>query len=94
MGTADFDDGFPILRVSEPAPLVDLRLVIFFTGNFLTRCFMVLFIFDREDVFFTFFTSAFGATFLLTAFFFGCFFGLDNFTTAFLLDNAIFLHPL
>ncbi len=77
MGTADFDDGFPILRVSEP---VDLGLVIFFTGNFLTCFFNLLFAFDVTLL-------------LLTAFFFGCFFGLGFFTMAFLLD-AICLHPL
>ena len=66
----------------------------FFTIIFLVCFFRLLFAFEREDDFVVFlFMSAFEATFLLTAFFFGCFFGLGNFTMAFLLD-AIFLHPL
>ena len=58
---------------------------------------MVLFTFDREDVFFPLLTNAFDATFLLTAFFFGCFFGLGFFTMAFLLVTISYhreLHTL
>ena len=58
----------------------------FFTIIFFVDFFNLLFAFVREDFFVVFlFKSAFGATFLLTAFFFGCFFGLGFFTVAFLL---------
>ena len=66
----------------------------FFTGIFLIDFFNLLFTFDREDVFFPLLTNAFGATFLLTAFFFGCFFGLDFFLITAFLFIAISLHPL
>jgi len=63
----------------------------FFTDIFLDDFFNELFRFEREDFFVPLFMSAFGATFLLTAFFFGCFFGF--LIMAFLLD-AISLHLL
>ena len=56
--------------------------------------FNLLFTFEREECFVVFlFMSAVDAIFLLTAFFFACFFGLGFFTMAFLLDT-ISLHPL
>ena len=69
--------------------------LVFCLGFFtiLTDFFNLLFAFEREEDLVFLFMSAFDATFLLDAFFFGCFFGLGFFTMAFLLD-AIFLHPL
>ena len=64
-----------------------------FCLDFFTDIFNLLFTFERLDDLVFLLISAFGAIFLLTAFLFGCFFGLGFFTMAFLLD-AIFSHLL